>query len=166
MEPVATANPFAALTLIVAPAILTNACSILTFVTSNRYAVIVDRWRAVTTDLADLPADAPERPMRVAHIARLELRCILLLRALRGLFVAIGSFAASALVALVGAVVEFYGMAPLAYSASAIGLAIGFVAVSSLVFALWNLFVEAMKSATHVTEEALILRQRNSSTAI
>jgi hypothetical protein len=161
-----TANPFAALTLIVAPAILTNACSILTFVTSNRYAVIVDRWRAVTSDLEDLPATAPERPMRVAHIARLENRCKLLLLALRGLFVAIGMFAVSALVALVGAVLSTYGQNAGASIAEGAGLTGGCIAVASLVFALSRLFVEAMRSAAHVTEEAMILRQRNTPTAI
>jgi Protein of unknown function (DUF2721) len=161
-----TANPFAALTLIVAPAILTNACSILTFVTSNRYAVIVDRWRAVTTDLVDLPQTAPERPMRVAHIARLEHRCKLLLMGLRGLFVAIGMFALAALVALIGASLTIYQLSAAASIAEGVGLAGGVVAVVSLLFALSRLFVEAMLSAAHVTEEAMILRQRNTPTAI
>ena len=40
-------NPFAVLTAIVAPAILTNACSVLSLGTSNRIARVVDRTRVV-----------------------------------------------------------------------------------------------------------------------
>lgn len=58
------ANPFAALSLIVAPAILTNACSVLIMSTSNRFARTVDRAR--------------ERELTTT-----EERSLLLLRALR-----------------------------------------------------------------------------------
>ena len=54
MEPLSgalTGNPFAALTTIVAPAVLTNACSVLCLGTSNRIARVVDRSREVAKDL-------------------------------------------------------------------------------------------------------------------
>jgi hypothetical protein len=44
-------NPFAALSFIVAPAVLTNASSVLALSTSNRLARAVDRARALTTEL-------------------------------------------------------------------------------------------------------------------
>src|SRR6266851_1967718 len=47
-------NPFAVLTAVVAPAILTNACSVLALGTSNRLARVVDRTRVVARELAAL----------------------------------------------------------------------------------------------------------------
>ncbi len=44
-------NPFAALSLIAAPAVLTNASSLLILSTSNRLARAVDRARQMTTEL-------------------------------------------------------------------------------------------------------------------
>lgn len=47
----AAENPFAALSLIVAPAILTNACSVLIMSTSNRVARAADRGRELAREL-------------------------------------------------------------------------------------------------------------------
>jgi len=49
-------NPFAVLSFIVAPAILTNASSVLTLSTSNRLARAVDRARELTTALESTAA--------------------------------------------------------------------------------------------------------------
>jgi len=157
--PPATDNPFAALTVIVAPAVLTNATSILTFVTSNRYIVLLDRWRVVAQDIQSLPEDAPDRVIRVNHVDRLEKRAQMLLRALRGLFLTIGLFAMSALVALVGSSLALrqVGVATL----TDVALALGIGAVISLVYALWQLAYEATLSSTHVRDEALILKVRS-----
>jgi len=157
--PPATDNPFAALTVIVAPAVLTNATSILTFVTSNRYIVLLDRWRVVAQDIQSLPEDAPDRVIRVNHVDRLEKRAQMLLRALRGLFLTIGLFAMSALVALVGSSLALrqVGVATL----TDVALALGIGAVISLVYALWQLACEATLSSTHVRDEALILKVRS-----
>ena len=46
-------NPFAALTIVVAPAILTNASSVLCLGTANRLARVVDRTRVVSAELAN-----------------------------------------------------------------------------------------------------------------
>src|SRR5271165_3376471 len=45
-------NPFAVLTAIVAPAILTNASSVLALGTSNRLGRVVDRTRVVANDIS------------------------------------------------------------------------------------------------------------------
>ena len=47
-------NPFAALTIVVAPAILTNASSVLCLGTANRLARVVDRTRVVSAELANV----------------------------------------------------------------------------------------------------------------
>ena len=46
-------NPFAVLSLIVAPAILTNAASVLVMSTSNRLARAIDRARDLARELED-----------------------------------------------------------------------------------------------------------------
>ena len=57
----ATDNPYAVLTLIAAPAILTNASSVLALSTSNRFARAVDRQRQLSklldTESATMDAD-------------------------------------------------------------------------------------------------------------
>jgi hypothetical protein len=151
-------TPFAALTLIVAPAVLTNATSILTFVTSNRYIVLLDRWRTVAGDIDELP-DSEERRMRVNHVDRLERRAQMLLRALRGLFLTIGMFALSALIALIGASLSANRIADIA-AIPTMALATGTIAVLSLVYALSQLGMEATLSATHVRDEAHLLKVR------
>jgi uncharacterized protein DUF2721 len=47
-------HPFSVLTAVVAPAILTNASSVLCLGTSNRIARVVDRTREVTAEIANL----------------------------------------------------------------------------------------------------------------
>ena len=51
-------SPFAALTIVVAPAILTNASSVLCMGTTNRLARVVDRTRVVSAELAHVAPNA------------------------------------------------------------------------------------------------------------
>jgi hypothetical protein len=85
-----TANPFAALSLIVAPAVLTNASSILVLSTSNRLARAIDRARTLAAQL-ELPTGIPGRftNLRMKELASSEQRALMLLNALR-LFYASG----------------------------------------------------------------------------
>jgi hypothetical protein len=62
-------NPFAVLTAVVAPAILTNASSVLALGTSNRLARVVDRTRIVA---AELDAFEPGSPDYQRWAAQLE----------------------------------------------------------------------------------------------
>jgi len=54
-------NPFAALSILVAPAILTSASSVLCLGTANRLARVVDRTRIVSTQRVSLASDADYR---------------------------------------------------------------------------------------------------------
>ena len=71
-------NPFAVLTAVVAPAILTNACSVLALGTSNRLGRVVDRTRVVARELAGLEPGAIycgcERNCWSGHCALFTLR--------------------------------------------------------------------------------------------
>ena len=99
-------TPFAALSLIVAPAILTNACSVLIMSTSNRVARAVDLSREVGRALDALPPDELTSDSRqwLSEMAAVQTRSVLLLRALRAVYTALGGFASATLIALLGVV--------------------------------------------------------------
>ncbi len=112
-------NPFAALSLIVAPAILTNACAVLSMSTSNRLARAVDRARELAKQLEDPVAGAggPESTRRLGELAAAEQRTVMLLGALRSFYVALGAFAAATLVregmlARLDRFCEYFGVPP------------------------------------------------------
>ena len=75
-------NPFAVLTAVVAPAILTNACSVLCLGTGNRIARVVDRTRVITAEIASLEVGTSEYQVRLSQLERLQVRAQLLLKAL------------------------------------------------------------------------------------
>jgi len=96
-------NPFAILTLIAAPAVFTNASSVLSLGTGNRLARVVDRTRSLSKTLHSEPPERSEVEMWRRQIERLEKRAALLVRAMSFFYMAIGSFAAASLVSLLGA---------------------------------------------------------------
>jgi len=103
MTPVAD-SPFAVLTLIAAPAVFTNASSVLALGTGNRLARVVDRTRQLARDLhSGTEAHAEVRDLWVNHLSRLEQRGALLVRAMRFFYTAIGCFAAASVVSILGA---------------------------------------------------------------
>ena len=97
-------NPFAALTIVVAPAILTNASSVLCMGTANRLARVVDRTRVVSAELAHVPPNAENLMARQRQLEALRVRWTLVLRALKFFYMSLGSFAAAALISLFGSV--------------------------------------------------------------
>ena len=102
------ANPFAALSLIAAPAVLTNAASLLTMSTSNRLGRAVDRARDLARQLESDPTGTPHGPddRRLRELTAVDERSVLLVRALRSFYSAIGGFALATLLSLVGAVLS------------------------------------------------------------
>src|SRR2546422_818488 len=95
-------NPFTALTIVVAPAILTNASSLLCFGTANRLSRVMDRARAVSAQLAGEGLNEGNRAMYEHQLKGLEVRWNLILRAMRCFYMSLGSFAAAALISLFG----------------------------------------------------------------
>jgi uncharacterized protein DUF2721 len=100
-----TDSPLAGLTIVVAPAILTNASSILCLGTANRLARVIDQSRATSAQLTRRASTEDSRAIAERQLDRLEFRSDLLLRALRLFYIALGSFAVGAAVALLGAIV-------------------------------------------------------------
>jgi hypothetical protein len=96
------ADPFSILTVVVAPAVLTNASSVLALGTNNRLARVADRTHAVTAQLAKLEPGSRDHQVSTAGLAALQTRAQLLLRALRCFYLGLGLFASSALISIAG----------------------------------------------------------------
>lgn len=158
MEP--QTNPFTALSLIAAPAVLTNACSMLALGTGNRLARTVDRARQLTKELEQqteprsLSARATSR-----ELAATQRRMLMLIKAMRDFYTAVGGFAAAVLVSLLGAV-----FTPLVNDWVAMIIEIGAVGIGTIaVGALMKgslLLIRETRIAVKVMEERAVQAQR------
>jgi hypothetical protein len=125
-------DPFSILTVVVAPAVLTNASSVLALGTNNRLARVADRTHAVTARLAKLEPGR-DHEVSAAELAALQTRAQLLLQALRCFYLGLGLFASSALISIAGSIVVYYGWPSAFLIAAGIGAASGASAVIALV---------------------------------
>jgi len=149
-------NPFAVLTAIVAPAILTNASSVLALGTSNRLGRVVDRTRVVYSDLAAAEPGSEEYRDWTEQLTALRERAQMLLQCLRLFYAALGLFAASALVAVGGSVATFYGLKLLFQAAAALALLTGASAVVGLAVGCTLMVHETRLAVQSLTREAEI----------
>lgn len=155
------ANPFAALSLIVAPAVLTNASSVLIMSTSNRLARAVDRARELTRELeesSDLTSSDAVR--RLHELSTTEGRSLMLIRALRSFYVALSGFAAAALLSLLGAVLAPTAPSPVSRGLEAVSIVAGLVAVGGVVHGSVLLVRETRVAVGVLRERAERLRDR------
>ena len=134
------ANPFAAFSLIVAPAILTNAASVLAMSTSNRLARAVDRARELARQLeahdvsqASSGADRAEFERRLDELSATETRTTMLLHVLQSFYFALGGFASSTLASLLGAVLAPSGPRGVVTLFEVLAVAAGTIGVASMV---------------------------------
>ena len=149
-------NPFAVLTAIVAPAILTNASSVLALGTSNRLGRVVDRTRVVYSDLAaTVPGSARHREW-TEQLEALRARSQMLLQALRMFYAALGLFAASALVSVGGSVAAYYGQRILFEVAAGLAVLTGASAVIGLTLGCSRMVQETRLAVQSLAEEAEI----------
>ena len=155
-----TDNPFAVLTAVVAPAILTNASSILCLGTSNRIARVVDRTRVVAAEIVSFEAGSTEYLLRVKQLERLQARAQLLFRALRITYASLGAFAAAALISVVGSAMAFYDLKFVFQAAAVAGLAIGAFGVTGLVAGCILMVQETRLALQNISEEAEFARIR------
>lgn len=156
--PVAPGDPFAILTLIVAPAILTNAASLLSLSTSNRLARATDRARELSAKLMGAEASGdPLTPVRLRQLERVQRRSVLLLGALRRFYLALSFFAATAIVSLLGAAVERLldvGTPLLLQALLWIVAGAGAVAVGSIIWGCALLLAETRLAVRNIEDEA------------
>ncbi len=149
-----TDNPFAALTIVVAPAILTNACSVLCLGTANRLARVLDRTRAVSAQLARVGTNEDKRVMYQHQFEGLEVRWNLVLRGLRLFYMSLGSFAAAALFSLFGSVFTISVQHVRFAAIALLGLISGAVGVAGLVVGCATMMQETRLAVQNLAEEA------------
>lgn len=155
------ANPFAVLTLMVAPAILTNASSVLIMSTSNRLARAVDRARELSKQL-EIVVDysSPEAERRLRELTAAETRTLLLLRGLRSFYLALGGFALAALISLLGAALVPMNLAVPVQITEIIGVVAGLFAVGALVYGSTLLLRETQIAVQVLSQRAATVRAK------
>jgi hypothetical protein len=155
------ANPFAVLSLIVAPAILTNASTVLAMSTSTRLARAVDRARELARQLDDPDqASGAEGARRLRELAVNETRAMLLLRVLRSFYMALAGFAVATLISLIGAVAASAGRGSAVRALEFIAVAAGSVAVGALVHGSTLLLKETRLAVAILHERSEQVRRR------
>ncbi len=127
------ADPFSILTIVVAPAVLTNASSVLALGTTGRLARVADRTHAASALIAKMEPGASNSALVATELTTLETRAHLLLLAVRFFFIGLGLFASSALIAIAGSIAVYFSEPAVFRIAAAIGVLFGASAVISLV---------------------------------
>lgn len=155
MNPLAT-NLFTSLTLIVAPAVLTNASSVLALNTANRIGRVVDRSRQLTAEIAKLAGDQEALTVRVRQIERLRKRAAFLLRAQTSFYAALGLFVATALISVLGAALASAHQTVYAI-AGVSGFLVGAAAASCLVYGCMLVVRETRLALQGLMEESALL---------
>lgn len=153
-------NPFAVLTFIAAPAILTNASSVMALGTSNRFARSVDRARALSKELkAREQLPEAEARLLVKQLEYAKRRILLLVRALTTFYLSLGAFAAASFTSLLGAVFVLVQHDPGRQVAMVVAFLCGAVGVGGLVTGSAILVWESRLTLAILAEETeLIVR--------
>lgn len=161
MEPsTLTQSPFAVLTFIAAPALLTNASSVLALSTINRMLRTRERMHELFARSETGEGSEAESRRLVEQVNRVEKQAVLLLRALHAIYVALGAFSGATLVTLLGAVLAPYQGALWFRVLVWLGLGLGFIGVGGLVFGSAHLFQATQLSLVNIREEAALIRER------
>lgn len=160
MDGVVNQSPFAALTFIVAPAMLTNASCVLAMSTINRMLKTRDRMRELLaeSEKTDCPVEESERRDRQAD--RVERQATLLMGALASVYVALGSFALATLVSLLGVAFSSVNSLVVFRTLATMAFCLGVVGVGGLVLGSFRLFHATRLSLLNIREEAQVIRER------
>lgn len=152
-------SPFAVLTFIAAPAVLTNATSVLAMSTINRMLRTRDRMQQLF-EMSEKPTQNPADAQRLLdQVNRVERQASLLLRAMHSIYVALGAFAAASLVTLLGVVLEHWQVGWLRVLIG-VGLLLGFLGVGGLIAGCLNLLRVTRLSIANIRQEADTIRDR------
>jgi hypothetical protein len=155
-----TQSPFAVVTFIAAPALLTNATSVLALSTINRMLRTRDRMTQLFS-ASEAGGQSDEEAIRlIANVNRVEKQALLLLRALRSIYVALAAFAAATLVTLLGAGLASFQGAIWFRLLTDLGLLLGFIGVGGLISGSGSLFQATQLSLINIREEAALVRKR------
>jgi uncharacterized protein DUF2721 len=141
-----TQNAFQLLTFIAAPALLTNASTVLVLSTSNRFARAVDRARKLE--------DSPNAPDRAQALMRVTRRALALNRALTSFYVAVASFAIGTFSELLGGGVATMVRGEIAPVITMVGLFVATVGTFAIATGAAFLVVETWDAYAGLREEA------------
>jgi hypothetical protein len=156
-------NPFAVLSLVAAPALLTNATSVLALSTVNRILRSGDRMRALGEQLEAKDNSEVKRTFLLAQVNRVERQALLLLHGLHAIYVALGCFASASLISILGASFAQSSTHFLFVLMVGLGLAVGFVGAAGLVWGSTKLLQATRISLQNISEEAALIRRREGS---
>ncbi|MCC6675542.1 MAG: DUF2721 domain-containing protein [Phycisphaerales bacterium] len=107
-------SPFAMLSFLAGPAILTNASTVLALGTANRLARTADRARGAAAAILDSKDRGdPRVEVQQGEFRTATRRTWLLVRALSRFYLAAGLFAAATCIALLGAILDYLRITPL-----------------------------------------------------
>jgi hypothetical protein len=154
-------NPFAVLTLISAPAVLTNASCVLLFGTGNRYGRAIDRVHELSAMIETANGLMPsELHLRIRQLEASEQRTSLIVRALTCFYTAVAGFVSSTLISLVGAVMVSARVEHGVTLCFVIAMLTGTLGVCSLVVGAMMLVRETRFSFRILKEESKFLTDR------
>jgi hypothetical protein len=153
-------SPFAALTFVAAPALLTNASSVLAMSTINRMLRTRESMKEVYAKSRIAGASHEENAYLVRVANRVERQATFLMRALRSVYIALAAFACATLVTLLGAGVAPFMGPHWPQAMASLGVVMGAVGVGGLVYACANLFHATQLSILNIREEAGFVRLR------
>jgi hypothetical protein len=160
MDPLTAQSPFSGLTLIAAPALLTNASCVLALGTINRMLRTRDSMRDLLIRSESPNLSDSDKTQIVELATRVEKQGEVLLTALRRVYLALGAFSGATLLTLIGAV-----MLPFQWNMwfqwfSIFGIALGAIGVTCLVAGSLRLFSATRLSLLNMRSEADTIRQR------
>lgn len=151
-------SPFAALSLIAAPALMTNAASLLVMSTSNRLGRTVDRARSLAREIEAAGGGADAHLLRSLTLA--QTRVLITIRALTAIYFALGAFAAGTLCAFVGAIVADGAGTVILEGAVIATVGFGAVAFLALIASAALLIGESWLAYRLMSDEAAMARGR------
>jgi hypothetical protein len=148
-------NPFIVLTFIAAPAVLTNACAVMSLTTSNRIARAVDRGRSLVKELSrPEPMPSERRQFRLLEVSVAQRRAVLLIEAMAAFQFACAGFATTTLLALLGAALGFLGIRAVNIAALALVLGCQSLAVAGIVRGASKIIRESRMAYAVLRQEA------------
>jgi hypothetical protein len=151
-------NPFALLSLIAAPAVLTNSASVLVMSTTNRFLRASERMRALSVRVEEKKLTPGLRALVRKQVDRTERQAVLLLSALRAAYIAIGSFASASLISILGAGLASTSLNVGFHAMAGLALGVGVAGASALVVACVRLLAATRLSMLNMSEEAALIR--------